>query len=247
MSSHLEGPLLRRSIPFVERWIAELVAAREPMVAAKTPATQQPQGGNGASDAKGKKKGGKSNNNNNNNNTTAAAAEVSNASSMSRCHFVVGKVLDVRPHPDSQKLYIEEIDLGEAAGGRRTILSGLQEYVKKDDFINRLVLVIANLEPRKIGGVLSEGMVLCASKTEGDARGVVLLDVPEGTPVGERVVFEGHEGPYEPVLKKKLAKHFEEVAADLKTNEKGEVVWKDMPFRTSQGVITASIVNGSVS
>ncbi|KAH9582211.1 tRNA-binding domain [Trypanosoma melophagium] len=242
MSSHLEGPLLRRSIPFVERWISELVATKEPAAAVKTPTTQERKDANASSDARGKKKGGKSNAVAN-----AADAAVSNASSMSKCHFVVGKVLDVRPHPESQKLYIEEIDLGEAAGGRRTILSGLQEYVKQDDLINRLVLVIANLEPRKIGGVLSEGMVLCASKTEGDAREVVLLDIPAGTSVGERVVFEGHEGPYEPVLKKKLAKHFEEVAADLKTNEKGEVVWRDMQFRTSQGFITASIANGSVS
>ncbi|KEG08567.1 tyrosyl or methionyl-tRNA synthetase [Trypanosoma grayi] len=236
-STHLEGPLLRRSIPFVERWVAELVAAREPPVPAKkdaTPQQQQQQATGGG----GKKKGGKA---------AAPAAEASNATSMSRCQFVIGKVLDVRAHPESQKLYIEEIDLGEAAGGRRTILSGLQEYVKPDDFVNRLVLVIANLEPRKIGGILSEGMVLCAARSSEEKREVVLLDVPADTPVGERVVFEGHDGPHEPVLKKKLARHFEEVAAELRTNAAGEVVWGDMPFRTTRGVITASIANGVVS
>ncbi|RNF05384.1 tyrosyl or methionyl-tRNA synthetase [Trypanosoma conorhini] len=245
-SSHLEGPLLRRSIPFVERWIAELAAARAPPVAAKTEVAreQAPRG----VDAKGKKKGG----NAAGAPATAAAAaaasgEEASGSSMSKCRFVVGKVVDVRPHPESEKLYIEEIDLGEAAGGRRTILSGLQGHVSQAEFVNRLVLVIANLEPRKIGGIVSEGMVLCASQTDGDTRDVKLLDVPADTPIGERVVFEGHDGPFEPVLKKKLAKHFEKVAADLKTNEKGEVVWGSVPFRTSRGVITAPIRNGVVS
>ncbi|ESL11081.1 tyrosyl or methionyl-tRNA synthetase [Trypanosoma rangeli SC58] len=240
-SSHLEGPLLRRSIPFVERWIAELVAARAPPGAAKKEVTreQAPQGAG----AKGKKKDGKAGGASAN----AAAGEETCGSSMSKCHFVVGKVVDVRPHLESEKLYIEEIDLGEAAGGRRTILSGLREYVKQDELMNRLVLVIANLEPRKIGGIVSEGMVLCASRTDGDSRDVKLLDIPAGTPIGERVVFDGHDGPFEPVLKKKLAKHFEKVAVDLKTNERGEVTWGSMPFRTSRGVITAPIHNGVVS
>ncbi|EAN96489.1 putative tyrosyl or methionyl-tRNA synthetase [Trypanosoma cruzi] len=241
-SSNFEGPLLRRSIPFVERWIAELVAAREASLGA-TKKNATPEESPQAVGVKGTKKDGRAA-------TVAAAAaekEEASGSSMSKCHFVIGKVLDVRPHPESTKLYIEEIELGEQAGGRRTILSGLQEYVKQDEFINRLVLVIANLEPRKIGGIVSEGMVLCASRTEGNTRDVKLLEVPAGTPVGERVVFDGHDGPFVPVLKKKLAKHFEKVAVDLKTNEKGEVMWGDMPFRTSHGIITAPIPNGVVS
>ncbi|AAZ13297.1 tyrosyl/methionyl-tRNA synthetase, putative [Trypanosoma equiperdum] len=223
----MEGPFLSRSIQYVERWLAEIVATKGTRAAAT-----------GSSEKAVAQKRGKA---------TATAAAETGATSMSKCRFVVGRVNSVRPHPESQKLYIEEIDLGEEGGKCRTILSGLQEYVKQEDFLNRLVLVIANLEPRKIGGIPSEGMVLCASCNDEGSRSVVLLDVPEGTPVGERILFEGHEGPYEPVLKKKLAKHFEEVAAELRTNDKGEVVWRDMPFRTSCGIITASIPNGSVS
>nr|CCC92295.1 putative tyrosyl/methionyl-tRNA synthetase [Trypanosoma congolense IL3000] len=226
----MNDALLGRSIAFVERWLAEITAAKAPVAAAKVVATNKKPPAT---------KQGKA--------AAAPLASEASASSMSKCRFLVGKVNSVRPHPESQKLYIEEIDLGEEGGKYRTILSGLQEHVKQEDFVNRLVLVIANLEPRKIGGVVSEGMVLCASRCDEGSREVVLLDVPEGTPIGERVVFEGHDGPYEPVLKKKLAKHFEEVAAELRTNEMGEVVWRDMPFRTSHGVITATIRNGSVS
>eukprot|EP00796_Vickermania_ingenoplastis_P006952 gene6953-4919_t len=174
---------------------------------------------------------------------------------MSACCFAVGKVLEVSRHPDSEKLFIEKIDLGPELNALtnnepRVILSGLQEFVKEEDFVNRMVLVIANLEPRKIGGIPSNGMVLCASSGAGHDdtnRNVVLLDIPEGTKVGERVVFEGHDMPYLPVLKKKLSKKFEEVIAEVKSNADGVVVWKDMPFRTSAGVITASIKNGSIS
>lgn len=78
-------------------------------------------------------------------------------------------------------------------------------------------------------------------------RQTVLLDIPEGTQVGERVVFVGHDMPYAPVLKKKLAKCFEEVIAQVETNEKGEVCWNGEPFMTSAGVITASLPNARIS
>ncbi|EPY29687.1 glutamyl-Q tRNA(Asp) synthetase [Angomonas deanei] len=174
---------------------------------------------------------------------------------MSKCCFAVGKVVEVAKHPESDKLYIEKIDMGAElntllsgdATTPRVILSGLQPYVTEEQFLNRLVLVIANLEPRKIGGIVSNGMVLCASQGGDDARQVELLSVPEGSVVGERIVFEGHEQAYLPVLKKKLSKNFEEVMTTVKTNAKGEVCWGELPFRTSAGVITSSMKDAHVS
>lgn len=246
MSANVEGPLLRRSIPFVEKWIQELtslpkkevLAESKPFTsskpAAKAPVASNP---NTAKKALGGNK------------------EEVEGTSMSACCFAVGRVVEVSRHPESQKLYVEKIDMGpelNAVTGNspRVILSGLQEHVKEEDFLNRLVLVIANLEPRKIAGIPSNGMVLCAS-TPGnhDAvdRKVTLLNIPEGTPVGERVVFEGHDMSYPPVLKKKLSKKFEEVMVDVKSNEEGVVCWKGIPFRTSAGIITAPIPNGCIS
>lgn len=231
MASHMEGHLLRKSIPFIESWIQELTtapavaknAAASSMAAkAAIPAAPANHGVGGAqppaakaSNAKPAATGAK----------PAAAPADADDTPMSRCCFAVGRVIEVKPHPDSTKLYIEKIDLGEtlnamSEGVPRTILSGLQEHVREEDFLNRLVLVIANLEPRKIAGIVSNGMVLCASHNEGE-RKVVLLDIPAGTNVGERVVFEGHDKPYPPVLKKKLAKSFDEVIAEIRTNEKG--------------------------
>lgn len=169
--------------------------------------------------------------------------------------------MEVARHPESSKLYVEKIDMGPELNSAsndapRTILSGLQEFVKEEDFLNRLVLVIANLEPRKIAGTPSAGMVLCASTGEdphdpstaaAGERQVVLLNIPEGTPVGERIVFEGHDLPAEPVLKKKLAKNFEEVMKDVCSDAEGVVCWQGRPFTTSKGVITAPLVNARIS
>jgi len=237
--AHVEGQLFRRSFAYLEKWIAEF--APKPVVApvasaaakhvdpkAATPAPAAAATGKAPKAAKG---------------AAAAAPAVPEGSSMSKVNLLIGKVLEVTKHPESEKLYIEKIDLGEAEP--RVILSGLQEHVTIDAFTGKLVVVVANLEPRKIGGIPSNGMVLCAS-TEGKGK-VELLDVPEGTPVGERVVFPGHESAPEPVLKKKLAKHYEEVAPQLVTDAEGIATWNGMPFKTSKGVIKSTVVNGHIS
>ncbi|KAG5508820.1 hypothetical protein JKF63_05322 [Porcisia hertigi] len=241
MASNFEGRLLHRSVRYVESWIAEL-AGKPKAAAAGTalPAAPAP---------KGKGKGG------------AAPTSTDNATAMSRCCFAIGKVLEVSRHPESEKLFIEKIDLGAelntlSNNEPRTILSGLQGFVREEDFVNRLVLVIANLEPRKIAGIPSAGMVLCASTGDDprdpasagqEGRKVVLLDIPEGTAVGERVVFEGHAMPYEPVLKKKLAKNFDEVMKDVCSDAEGVVCWQGKPFQTTAGVIKASLCNARIS
>jgi hypothetical protein len=89
-------------------------------------------------------------------------------------------------------------------------------------------------------------MVLCAS-TEG--KGLVkLLDVPAAAVPGERLVFKGHEGAAEPVLKKKLAKHWDDVAPLLKTDAAGVCMFDSLPFVTSAGPVTcAAVPAGSIS
>lgn len=247
MSASLEGPLLRRSIPFVEKWIEELttIPKKEALSLAKAPTPSNPAA---TAPLPGNSKPSKKC-------TGANKAEEVELTAMAACCFAVGRVVEVSRHPESQKLYVEKIDMGPELNAAtdnspRVILSGLQEHVKEQDFLNRLVLIIANLEPRKIAGIPSNGMVLCASTSgsHDDAdRKVTLLEIPEGTPLGERVVFEGHDMPYPPVLKKKLAKKFEEVMVDVKTNEEGVVCWKGIPFRTSAGIIKAPIPNACIS
>ena len=104
------------------------------------------------------------------------------------CDLRVGKIFECTRHPESAKLYVEKIDLGE--GRLRTIGSGLQEFVPIDQMTQGLCIVFANLKPRKLADVMSEGMVMCASNA--DHTAVELMRPPVGCKVGERVQLEGN-------------------------------------------------------
>lgn len=64
-------------------------------------------------------------------------------------------------HPDADSLYVEKIDVGETEP--RTVVSGLVQFVPKEELQDRLVVVLCNLKPQKMRGVESQGMLLCAS------------------------------------------------------------------------------------
>merc|ERR1719193_575044 len=108
---------------------------------------------------------------------------------ISRLNILVGKITKVWPHPEAEKLYCEEIDLGEPSGPR-TIASGLRHHLKQEEMQGQKVVVLANLKPRKMQGFESQGMVLCATSNDGK---VELLKPPADAKVGERVMVEGVE------------------------------------------------------
>ena len=115
----------------------------------------------------------------------------------------MGKIVECKVHPDSDKLYVEKIDLGEEKG-LRTIGSGLQPFVTLEEMTEGLIIVLANLKPRKLAGIMSEGMVLCAGNE--DYTKIELLKAPEGSNIGERVQLEGN-----PTLGEPLGQAFEPI------------------------------------
>jgi methionyl-tRNA synthetase len=74
----------------------------------------------------------------------------------------VAEVLDVQPHPDADKLYVLQIDVGE----KRQIVAGIREFYKPEELKGKKIIIIANLEPAKIRGVESQGMLLAAGEKE---------------------------------------------------------------------------------
>jgi methionyl-tRNA synthetase len=72
----------------------------------------------------------------------------------------VGKILSVEPHPNADKLYLLEVDLGIL--GKRKLVAGLKNHYKEKDLKGKLCIVFANLEPATIRGIKSEGMILAA-------------------------------------------------------------------------------------
>ena len=151
----------------------------------------------------------------------------------------VGTVTKCWEHPEAEKLYCEEIDIGEK-DGPRTIASGLRPFYASADLIQgRQVLVFANLKARNMQGFRSNGMVLCASTP--DHSKVELLAVPDGAKNGDRVRFGDlkvmEAAKPAQVQKKKL---LEKVIGFLKTDGKGTAtVLGKHAFTLDAGVVSA--------
>ncbi|CAJ1345274.1 unnamed protein product, partial [Effrenium voratum] len=165
-----------------------------------------------------------------------------NLLSLNRCFASCEK------HPESDKLLVEQIDIGEEVP--RQICSGIGAFFEPDQVVGKKVVIVSNLKARKMAGTASEGMLLCASKSEGEElRSLDLVQAPEEAPLGERIVVEvddeEHGEPAAPnrVGKKKL---YEKVAGELKTNADGTVCFKDSPFMTSAGPCTAKAMPDAV-
>ena len=170
----------------------------------------------------------------------SAAAE---QSPFTKIEIRIGKITKVWEHPDSEKLFCEEIDIGEAKV--RSVASGLRPYYKLEDLQDRMVVLVSNLKAAKLGGFKSEGMVLCSKS--GDK--CEFLDPPAGAVIGERLMIDGLTGePAKPnqVKKKKL---WEAVAADLKTNSNRVACWQDKPLKCKNGGVctTPSIPDALIS
>lgn len=71
----------------------------------------------------------------------------------------VGKITKVWVHPSSEKLFCEEIDIGN--GVIRNIASGLQLHIPIEKMDQSMCIVLTNLKARSLGGFESQGMVLC--------------------------------------------------------------------------------------
>lgn len=84
----------------------------------------------------------------------------------------VGKITAVSDHDNADKLYVVSIDDGTDEG--RTICAGLKEYYTADDMTGKSVVFVANLKPRKLRGIMSEGMILAADDGNGGVKLVTI-------------------------------------------------------------------------
>ena len=94
----------------------------------------------------------------------------------------VGKVLTAQPVKNSTKLMHMTVDIGEPQP--RTIVAGIAEAYSADQLLNRKVVIVANLQPRKLKGIESQGMIVAASVEDGKP---VLAGFHDDIPVGARL------------------------------------------------------------
>jgi methionyl-tRNA synthetase len=177
--------------------------------------------------ASGSKKGGA----NSSNASSSSAAADPNADPISEVDLRVGQIIKAWKHPESDKLWCESVDVGEATGPRE-IASGLQGHFTLEQMAPRKVVVVANLKPRALAKFMSNGMVLCATSPDGK---VEFVTPPEGAKVGERISFAGHVG--EPAAPSRMDKKkiFDSVAPGLVVGENGVCTYKGIAFMTSAG------------
>ncbi len=102
---------------------------------------------------------------------------------LSKMDLVVAKVDDVRDHPNADKLYIIDIELGD--GEKRQIVAGMKPYYKPEELKGKKIVVVANLKPAKLRGEMSQGMLLAAEDDQGNVS-LLTLDKDNVGP-GSRV------------------------------------------------------------
>jgi len=99
----------------------------------------------------------------------------------SKVHLKIGKVIHAESMQGMKKVFRAKVDLG--IEQRELAVGGAQNY-KPEEFVGRTVVVCTNLEPKKIGGMISMGMLLAADGPEGKP---VFLTITEDVPVGAAI------------------------------------------------------------
>jgi methionyl-tRNA synthetase len=147
----------------------------------------------------------------------------------------VGRILDVTKHPDAEKLYVETVDLGKL--GKKTIVSGLAQYYSPDELVGKSAVIVANLQPAKLRGVESQGMLLAGEDASGN---VGILEAPESDP-GSQAYVEGILSKPLPVMD---IKAFQQVRLKV---EGGVARYKGKPLKTEfEEVLCERVQDGDV-
>ena len=92
----------------------------------------------------------------------------------------VGKIIEVEKVEGSSKIVKTTVDLGEE---NRQILAGIGKFYSPEELINKIVIVVVNLSPKKIMGMDSEGMILAVK----DDNNLSLLGVDKEIKIGSKI------------------------------------------------------------
>ncbi len=103
----------------------------------------------------------------------------------SKLDLRVAKIVEVKDHPQADKLYVLQLDLGPL--GMRTIVAGIKPFYTQDELKGKSIIIISNLKPAKLRGIESKGMLLAAE----DDLGVCSLLNPKDATPGSEIIVEG--------------------------------------------------------
>jgi aminoacyl tRNA synthase complex-interacting multifunctional protein 1 len=172
----------------------------------------------------------------------------------------VGEITKVWEHPTADRLWCEEIDIGEDEP--RQIASGLRHVYSEDEMLGQRLVVVSNLKPRKLMGFCSHGMVLCAMappiEQDGPPSAIEFVLPPEGAPLGERVFVATAAADVQAASREmapaispaqvKKRKVWEQIQPLLSVCVDGTARFDGVAMECSTGVLTVpTIRNGQIS
>ena len=91
------------------------------------------------------------------------------------------QIVDVAAHPNADKLYVLQVDVGTE---RRQIVAGIRQNYSMNELRGRKIALLANLEPAKLRGIASNGMLLAGE----DEKDVGLVNLPDNVPPGTQIL-----------------------------------------------------------
>ena len=94
----------------------------------------------------------------------------------SKIKLAVAEIVEAVPHPNADKLVKLKIRVGTR---EKQICAGIRAWYPPETLVGRRIVIVDNLEPRKLRGEVSEGMLLAAHAPEGDRISLVTLDQPD--------------------------------------------------------------------
>ena len=98
-----------------------------------------------------------------------------------KLQFQIGEIISCEAVPKSKKLLCSQVKIGSQV---RQILSGIKAYYTPEEMVGKKVMVVTNLKPAKLAGMVSEGMILCAEDDQGN---LALMTPEKDMPAGSEV------------------------------------------------------------
>ncbi|QEU59816.1 hypothetical protein KDRO_C03380 [Kluyveromyces lactis] len=141
----------------------------------------------------------------------------------------VGKFQQVALHPNSEKMYVSQVELGN--GSLKQICSGIRQYISRDQLQDKLCIVVDNMKKCKLRGEPSEAMILCGEHTDTES-GITsvklaypVAEFPEQSAhlVGQQVVIDLDQKVTDRKIK---PKEWDCISTRLYTNGNGEIVFQ---------------------
>lgn len=116
---------------------------------------------------------------------TAAERPLVSIDDFGKLDLRVAEVVAAEPHPNADKLYVLKVKLGPNDTDIRQLVAGIRAHRQPEGLIGKHIVIVANLEPAKLRGIESQGMLLAAGGRDGTPLGLITVDT--AVPLGTRI------------------------------------------------------------